>query len=168
MLIFERPKDLSTQACREVCTLEVFFTWFWGRPQILDFWGLGGPGGPKNTLQKVGGRSPPASGKVFGAAGAAQTQRIGDFRPAQKPCIKNQSVRYAGLICMDTPTSMPEKSGRSKTPVSSEGLAGPPDLLTVPVRFLKGPSNPQNGVCQMRAGPQKRGRRPHLFWPARI
>ncbi len=29
---------------------------------------------------------------VFGAAGAAQTPKISDFQPAQKPCIKNPSV----------------------------------------------------------------------------
>jgi hypothetical protein len=27
---------------------------------------------------------------VVGAAGAAQTPKIGDFQPAQKPCMKNQ------------------------------------------------------------------------------
>ena len=32
------------------------------------------------------------SGIFFGAAGAAKTPKIGDFRPAQKPCIENPSV----------------------------------------------------------------------------
>ncbi len=26
----------------------------WGRPRILDFWSLGGPGGPDNPFQQVG------------------------------------------------------------------------------------------------------------------
>jgi hypothetical protein len=30
----------------------------WGRPEIVDFWGLGGPGGPKQPFQKVGGFAP--------------------------------------------------------------------------------------------------------------
>jgi hypothetical protein len=30
---------------------------------------------------------------VFGAAGATQTPKIDDFRPAQKSCMKNPSVR---------------------------------------------------------------------------
>jgi hypothetical protein len=29
---------------------------------------------------------------VFGAAGAAQTPKLDDFWPAQKPCIKNPGV----------------------------------------------------------------------------
>ncbi len=47
----------------------VFNTWFLGPPEIVDFGGLGDPGGPKN-IPKGGGRSP---GMVFGVAGAAQT-----------------------------------------------------------------------------------------------
>ncbi len=38
------------------------------------------------------GRSPPPSGMVFGAAGAAQSPKIGDSRRATNPCIENPSV----------------------------------------------------------------------------
>ncbi len=48
--------------------------------------------GPRESLQKCGGFRPRPSGMVFGAAGAAQTQKIDDCRPAQKPCIKSPSV----------------------------------------------------------------------------
>ncbi len=34
----------------------VFDTWFWDRPEVVDLWGLGGPGGPK-PFQKVGGEA---------------------------------------------------------------------------------------------------------------
>ncbi len=46
------------------------------------------PAAPK-TISIGGGRGPPPSGMVFWAAEAAQTQKIYDFRPAQKACIKN-------------------------------------------------------------------------------
>ncbi len=42
-----------------------------------------------NTVPRAGERSPLPFGMVFGAAGAAQTAKIDDSRPAQKPCIKN-------------------------------------------------------------------------------
>ena len=47
--------------------------------------------GARETIQKYGGgdRSPP-SGMVFGAA---QTPKIGGFRPAQKLCIKSRIAR---------------------------------------------------------------------------
>ena len=40
------------------CCTWVFNTWFLGRPEIVDFWGLGGPGGPKNHSKRWG-ASPP-------------------------------------------------------------------------------------------------------------
>jgi hypothetical protein len=63
----------------------VFDTWFLGRPEVFNFEGLGGPGAPKN-------HSKGGFGMVLGAAGAAQTPKIDDSWPAQKPCIKNPSV----------------------------------------------------------------------------
>ncbi len=44
------------------------------------------------TRPKGGGLRPPTFGMVCGAAGAVQTPKVGDFRPAQKPCIENPSV----------------------------------------------------------------------------
>ena len=44
------------------------------------------------TNPKGGGRSPLSSGMVFGAAGAAQTPKIDDCRPAPKSCITITSV----------------------------------------------------------------------------
>ncbi len=42
------------------------------RPEIVDLWGLGGPGGP-TPIGKCGGRSPSPFPMGVGAAGAAQT-----------------------------------------------------------------------------------------------
>jgi hypothetical protein len=66
----------------------VLKTWFLGRPDMVDFGGLGGPGGPQIHPRRWW-ASPPPCGMVFGAA---QTPTINDFRPAQKPCMKSQSV----------------------------------------------------------------------------
>ncbi len=38
-----------------------FNTWFLGRPEIVDFWGQGGPGGPKNHSKRWGGEAPQVS-----------------------------------------------------------------------------------------------------------
>ncbi len=45
------------------------------------------------TFPEGVGLRPPPSGVFFGSAGAVQTPKVGDFRPARKPCIKNPSVR---------------------------------------------------------------------------
>jgi hypothetical protein len=52
------------------------------------------------SMPKCGGRSPPYFEMAFGAPGAAQTPKICDFRPAQKPCIKNPSVKGFCIKCM--------------------------------------------------------------------
>jgi hypothetical protein len=46
------------------------FTRFFGRPELVDIWGLGGPGGPR-TLQKVWGLRLAPFGRVLWPAGAA-------------------------------------------------------------------------------------------------
>jgi hypothetical protein len=56
------------------------FVWF-GRPRR-----------PKKTFQKVGSEDPHLLEWFLGAAGAAQTPKNVDFRPAQKPCMINPSV----------------------------------------------------------------------------
>jgi hypothetical protein len=81
---------------------------------------LGASAAPK-TIPKGGGRSPPPSGMVFGAAGASQTPKIDDFRPAQKPCIKNPSLNQncrsdgprAKRLCLRDP-SAPSRSRRAR------------------------------------------------------
>ncbi len=57
-----------------------FNTWFFGRPELADFFGLGGPGGPQKPFQKEGGLV-----WFFVATGAAQNPKIDDFRP--KPLL---------------------------------------------------------------------------------
>ncbi len=75
----------------EPYTLGFLIHTFLGRPEIVDVWGLGGPGGLK-AIPEGGGLRPLPSGGVVGAAGVAQTTKTDGFRPAQKPCIKNPSV----------------------------------------------------------------------------
>ncbi len=61
--------------------LGFYYMVFGGRPGIFDVWGLGSPGGQKKKIKRWG-ASPPTFGRVFGAAGAVQTPKIVDFRPA--------------------------------------------------------------------------------------
>ncbi len=61
---------------------------FSGRPEIADFWGLDGPGGRDNPF-----------GRVFRAAGAAQTTKIINFRSVKNHALKTQ-------IPPDTPPRM--------------------------------------------------------------
>ncbi len=44
---------------------------FWSRPEIVDFMGLGGPGGPETPYKRWVAKRP---------TGAARTPRIGDFK----------------------------------------------------------------------------------------
>ncbi len=51
----------------------VFNTWFFDRPENVDIWGLGGPGGPRSRgpqkpFQKVGAEEPPPIG-IWGPRG---------------------------------------------------------------------------------------------------
>ncbi len=57
---------------------------FVGRPEIADFGGSGWPLRPPKTIPEGGGLRPPPFGMVVGAAGAAQTPKLDDFRPAPK------------------------------------------------------------------------------------
>jgi hypothetical protein len=53
------------------------------------------PSGPK-TISKGRGEAPHLLDWFLGAGGAAQTPKLDDLRPAQKPCIKSPSV----LLCL--------------------------------------------------------------------
>ncbi len=57
-----------------------------------SIWGIWGAPAAQKTMSKGGGLRAPPLGMVLGAAGAAQTPKFDDVRPAQKPCIENQSV----------------------------------------------------------------------------
>jgi hypothetical protein len=93
-----RATPKCPRATQKVAYAWVPNTCFSGRPGIADFWGLGGPGGPQQLFQKVGGRSAQPFGTFFGAAGAAQTPRVDDLRPAQQPCIKNPSAPVTPML----------------------------------------------------------------------
>jgi hypothetical protein len=78
----------------------VFNTWFLCQPEIADFGGLCGLGGPKNHPKRWGGGSP-HSGMVLGAAGAAQTQQIDEIRPAQNTAQTNKPYEFIWFGAMD-------------------------------------------------------------------
>jgi hypothetical protein len=81
-------------------TLGFSFHGFWAGRESLIFGVWAAPAAPK-TIPKGGGLRPPPSGMVLGAAGAAQTPKIDDIRPAQTPCIQNLSVSL-GLSPLDS------------------------------------------------------------------
>ncbi len=64
---------------------------FWAGRKSSTFGVWAAPAAPK-AIPEGGGLRPPFFGTFFGAAGAAPTPQIDDFRPAQKPCIQNPSV----------------------------------------------------------------------------
>ena len=66
---------------------------FWADSNHVFVWGLGGPGS-SNNLSEMWGRSPSHFGKVFGAAGVAQTPNTTKLRSSPNPCIKNLSVQH--------------------------------------------------------------------------
>ncbi len=53
----------------------IFDTWFLVRPGIFDFWDLGGPGGPKQQFQKVGGFAPHLLERLLGPPGPPRPQK---------------------------------------------------------------------------------------------
>ncbi len=55
--------------------------WKWLQLMWLKFEVFRGPVGVLETLPKGGGRSPPPSGMVSGAPGAAQTPKMTEFQP---------------------------------------------------------------------------------------
>ncbi len=83
-----RPPDPSRE--NQYQTLRFLRHGFWAGRQSSMFGVWVAPAASK-TIPEAGGRSPPPFGMVFGAAGAAQTPKIDDFRPALKPYIRNPS-----------------------------------------------------------------------------
>ncbi len=96
-----------------------FYVGFLGRTEIVGFWGLGGPGGPQ-TPSKRWGTEHPTFGRVYPAAGATQTPKIGDFRLAQKPCIKNRNVK--GPWCHDSRRGLTLESWTLRARVFNTGF----------------------------------------------
>ncbi len=47
----------------------VFNIWFWGRPEIVDVWGLGGPGGQTNPSKRWGAKPPTVWNGFWGRLG---------------------------------------------------------------------------------------------------
>ena len=68
------------ERCRAACLTICPNTWFFDQQEIVDFWGLGGPGG-RQTFQQGGG------GHFARPFGAAQTPTIDDCRSVKKLCI---------------------------------------------------------------------------------
>ena len=69
--------------------------------------------------------SPPYFGMVSRAPGAAQTPKIGYFRPAQKLCIKNPSVQSFDMDTLRAPKRSPTPISKSNDfPGQSEDIWG--------------------------------------------
>jgi hypothetical protein len=66
---------------------------FWAGRESSTFGVWAAPAAPKNHFRRWGVSLPTFWNVLFGAAGAAQTLEIVDYRPAQKPCMKNPSVK---------------------------------------------------------------------------
>jgi len=60
---------------------------FFGRSEIVDFGGLGGPGRPGN-LPKGGGLRPLLFGGFPGRPGPPRPLKLDDLRAAKKSCVK--------------------------------------------------------------------------------
>ncbi len=73
----------------------VFNTWFWGRPGIVDFWGLGGSGGPTNQSRRWGAKPPTFWNCFLGLPGPPKPNQITISGRPQKPRTKNPGV-YRG------------------------------------------------------------------------
>ena len=56
--VFEPINWKREMATNLLATSEFFNAWFWGRPGIVDFWGLGGPGGRKTPSEWRGASRP--------------------------------------------------------------------------------------------------------------
>ncbi len=72
-------------------TLGFLIHGFWGPAGYRRFRRLGWPWRPQEPFQRVGGEAPPPLGMVVGAT-PPTPPKFNDSRPAQKPCITNQSV----------------------------------------------------------------------------
>jgi hypothetical protein len=65
--------------------MSAFNTWFLGRPEIADFWGLGGPNGPNNPSRRWKASPPnPHLFDVFLGPPGPPRPHIDDFLPAPK------------------------------------------------------------------------------------
>ena len=93
-----------------------------------QFLGSGRPRRPQKPFQKVMGEAPPSSGIDFGATGAAQTPKIGDFRPAQKPCIKNPSVLLLVVLRFFVDPELVRDGRETSAPTLAVSIPGPRGL----------------------------------------
>jgi hypothetical protein len=129
----------------DVYTLEFLIYDSWAGRESLIFGVWAASASPK-TIPEGGGRSPPPSGMVFGAAGAAQTPQIGDFRPAEKSCIKSPCVLTAAKFVSYAWILEP------RTPIEAQAVAE--GFTLDPSRGrTRGPRVPR---CICMPGPKKR------------
>jgi hypothetical protein len=74
----------------------MFYTWFWGQPEIVDFGHLAASA-TRKTLPNGGVRRAPPFGRVFPAAGAAGTPKIGDILIFRSRDILRRTTLPLGL-----------------------------------------------------------------------
>jgi len=135
-----------------------FLAQFFGRPEIVDFWGVWAARGGRETFQKAGGRSPPPFWKLSRPPGAAQTPKIDDFRSVKKSCVRNLEgfllswLRNRAMVLSPggSPRTPPGGSPAEYSLVLSlKGprghFKGPRDPFKAPRGPLKGPRGPFKG-----------------------
>jgi hypothetical protein len=57
-------------------TLRFLIHWFRGRPEIVDFWGVGGPGDPKNHSKGLGCFAPKILELFLGTPGPPRPKKL--------------------------------------------------------------------------------------------
>ena len=131
-------------------TLGFLIHGFWAGRESSIFGGLGGPGGPQNHSRRWG-ASPPPSGMVCWAAGAAQTPQIVDFRPAEKTTYSKPKLNIGTL-------SMLKSHQHQKARVSWNGCPSPVRTRPATVAF---DIAPKHNRTEIHRWARKAGKSPH-------
>ncbi len=86
-------EELRTKMHRDKEYTWVLNAWFWGRPEIVECWGLGGPGGPQNHLKKWGASPPTFWNGVGGRRGRPnpKNRRVPDGPKTMYSMLRNSA-----------------------------------------------------------------------------
>ncbi len=85
--LFSSPYRTTVERRNYTC---VFNTWFSGRPEIVDFWGLGGPDGPKKHSRRWGGEASHLLEWLLGPPGPPRPQKSANSGRPKNRVLKTQ------------------------------------------------------------------------------